>query len=142
MSEPVTTSVAAYLSVAKLWSIVSGVCGSIIPLLALADKTRITVTNAFFMALTGSSFSIFVGPWLAQRLEIVSIEGIVALSWIMGAGGVYLVRAVLGWLDKKGENAVDALVNKTLGLNGVAGGAKESPPVVAQVPPSSPDTNP
>jgi hypothetical protein len=67
------------------------------------------------MALTGSSFSIFVGPWVAQKMDIASIEGIVALSWIMGAGGVYLVRAVLRWLDKKGVQAIDNVVNKALG---------------------------
>ncbi len=116
MPEPTSASIITYFSVAKIWSITSGVCGSIIPILALADQTRITVTNAFFMALTGSSFSIFVGPWLAQKLDIISIEGIVALSWIMGASGVYLVRAVLKWLDKRAVNTIDNVVNKALGV--------------------------
>jgi hypothetical protein len=113
--EPTSTSVITYFSIAKIWSITAGVCGSIIPILALADQRRITLISAFFMALTGSSFSIFVGPWVAQKMDIVSIEGIVALSWIMGAGGVYLVRAVLKWLDKRGVDAIDNVVNKALG---------------------------
>jgi hypothetical protein len=117
MPEPTSTSVVTYFSVAKIWSIISGVCGSIIPILALADRTKVTLINGFFMALTGSSFSVFVGPWLAQKLEIASIEGIVALSWIMGASGVYLVRAVLRWLDKKAVDTIDRVVNKTLGVS-------------------------
>jgi hypothetical protein len=114
MSDPLT-SVATYFSLAKIWSIVSGVCGSIIPILALADKTKISVTNAFFMALTGSSFSIFVGPALAVKLSILSLEGIVALSWIMGATGVFVVRALLKWLDKNGEQVVGRVVDKVIG---------------------------
>jgi hypothetical protein len=116
MPEP-TTSVITYFSIAKIWSIVSGVCGSVIPILALADKTKITITSALFMALTGSSFSIFVGPWLAEKLSISTIEGIVALAWIMGASGVYLVRSVLKWLETRGVQAIDGVVNKTLGIN-------------------------
>jgi hypothetical protein len=116
MPEPTSASVITYFSIAKLWSIVSGVCGSIIPILALADKTRITIANGFFMALTGSSFSIFVGPWLAEKFGLASIEGIVALSWILGATGVYLVRAVLKWLEQKGVDVIDATVNKALGI--------------------------
>jgi uncharacterized membrane protein YdcZ (DUF606 family) len=136
MSEPLTASIAAYLSAAKIWSIIAGVCGSIIPILALADRTRITLINGFFMALTGSSFSVFVGPWLSQRLDISSIEGTVALSWIMGAGGVYLVRAVLNYLDKRGATTVEALVNKTLGIS------TPSEPVVAATPDTPPVPTP
>jgi hypothetical protein len=131
MPEPTTASVLTYFSIAKIWSIVSGVCGSIIPILALADKTKITVTSALFMALTGSSFSIFVGPWLAERLSITTIEGIVALAWIMGASGVYLVRSVLKWLETRGVQAIDGVVNKTLGIN--AG----QPSVLVDAPPES-----
>ena len=69
MAEPVSTIV-TYFSVTKLWSIISGVCGSVIPILALADKTQISIKSAFFMAVTGSSFSIFVAPYTAQRLGI------------------------------------------------------------------------
>ena len=116
MSEPVSTSIATYITITQLWSVLAGVCGSVIPILALADKSGITVMNGFFMALTGSSFSIFVGPWLADKLGINAIEGIIALSWVMGAGGVYLVRAVLTYLDKRGALAVEAVVNKTLGI--------------------------
>jgi len=117
MADPASTSVIAYFSVAKLWSITAGVCGSIIPILALADRTKITKVTGFFMALTGSSFSIFVGPWLSERMGFTSIEGIVALSWMMGAGGVYLIRAILNWLDKRAADTIDMAVSKALGLN-------------------------
>lgn len=133
MPEP-AAAVVTYFSIAKIWSIVSGVCGSIIPILALADKTKITITSALFMALTGSSFSIFVGPWLAEKLGISTIEGIVALSWIMGASGVYLVRAVLKWLDLRGVQAIDGVVNKTLGIN-------KDQPSIGSVPTSSDTEN-
>jgi hypothetical protein len=116
MAEPTTASIATYFSITKLWSITSGVCGSIIPILALADRSKITLTTGFFMALTGSSFSIFVGPYLAQRLDITSIEGIVALSWAMGATGVYIIRAIFKWLDKRALNAIDLAVSKALGV--------------------------
>lgn len=115
MSEPVTTSVATYFSLVKIWSIVAGVCGSIIPILALADRTRITVVNAFFMALTGSSFSIFVGPWLSEKLGFTSLEGVVALSWIMGASGVFVVRAILKWLENEGTNTINTVVHRVIG---------------------------
>jgi hypothetical protein len=122
MSEPISTSVVAYVSFTKLWSVVAGVCGSVIPILALVDRNKVSVTNGFFMAITGSSFSIFVGPWLAQKLELISIEGIVAMSWIMGAGGVYLIRAVLNYLDKKGAATVEAVINRTLGISSEGSG--------------------
>lgn len=115
MTEPVSTSVATYFSLIKIWSIIAGVCGSIIPILALADRTRITATNGFFMAITGSSFSIFVGPWLGEKLGFTSLEGIVALSWILGASGVFIVRAFLKWLETNGVNALNNIFNRVVG---------------------------
>jgi hypothetical protein len=115
MSEPVTTSVATYFSLIKIWSIIAGVCGSIVPILALADRSRITAINGFFMALTGASFSIFVGPWLGEKLSFTSLEGIVALSWILGVTGVFIVRAVIKWIEQRGVEAINNVVNKAIG---------------------------
>lgn len=115
MPDPISTATTTYFSVAKIVSIIAGVCGSIIPILALADKAKISLLNAFFMALTGSSFSIFVGPWLAQKLDINSMEGIVALSWVMGATGVFLVRVVFKWLETRGVGALDTVFVKVVG---------------------------
>lgn len=117
MTEPVSTSVVTYFSIAKIWSIVAGVCGSIIPILALADRTKITAVNGIFMALTGSSFSIFVGPWLGAKLGFTSMEGIVALAWIMGASGVFVVRAFLKWIENEGSNAINTVVHRVIGKN-------------------------
>jgi hypothetical protein len=115
MTEPVSTTVATYFSLIKIWSIIAGVCGSIIPILALADRTRITAVNGFFMAITGSSFSIFVGPWLGEKLGFTSLEGIVALSWILGASGVFIVRAFLKWIENNGVNAINSIFNRVAG---------------------------
>lgn len=115
MTEPVSTSVATYFSLIKIWSIVAGVCGSVIPILALADRTKVTIINGFFMALTGTSFSIFVGPWLSEKLGLVSLEGVIALSWIMGASGVFVVRAFIKWLENEGPNTINTVVNRVLG---------------------------
>lgn len=114
MTEPVSTTVATYFSLIKIWSIIAGVCGSIIPILALADRTRITAVNAFFMAITGSSFSIFVGPWLGEKLGFTSLEGIVALSWILGASGVFVVRAFLKWIEANGVNVITNVFNRVI----------------------------
>ncbi len=118
MTEPVSTSVATYFSIVKIWSIVASVCGSIIPILALADRTKITALNGFFMALTGSSFSIFVGPWLSEKLGYTSLEGVVALSWVMGATGVFVVRAFLKWLEERGLDAISSVVDRVVGNTG------------------------
>ena len=115
MTEPVSTTIATYFSIAKVWGIVSGVCGSLIPVLALADRTHVTLIKGCFMAITGSSFAIFVGPWLCEKLGINFLEGIAAMSWFMGATGVYIIRAVLKWLDEKAVDAIDKFVNKNIG---------------------------
>lgn len=115
MTEPVTASVATYFSLIKIWSIVAGVCGSIIPILALADRARITALNGFFMALTGSSFSIFMGPWLGEKLGFSSLEGVVALSWILGATGVFFVRAIIRWIEERGVDAINDVVTRAIG---------------------------
>ena len=115
MTEPVSTTVATYFSLIEIWSIIAGVCGSIIPILALADRTRITAVNGFFMAITGSSFSIFVGPWLGEKLGFTSLEGIVALSWILGASGVFVVRAFLKWIESNGVSAINSIFNRVSG---------------------------
>jgi hypothetical protein len=114
MAEPVTTSAGAIFSV-KAWSILAGVCGSVVPILALSDQHKISFKNALFMAIVGSSFAIFMGPWIAFAAGINSTQGIVALSWALGAVGVYVIRAVLRWLDKKGEHAVSQVVEKVTG---------------------------
>lgn len=116
MSDPIS-SLATYFSVAKLWTITASVCGSVIPILALADKTRIRLLNAMFMAITGASFAIFVGPYLAQKLDLTSLEGVVALSWIMGATGVFVVRVVFKWLERRGVSALDTIFNKVTGTS-------------------------
>lgn len=68
------------------------------------------------MALTGSSFAIFVGPLIVDYLKITSVEAIAGVSWILGATGVYVIRAVLNWLDKRGVTAVDSVFSKVVGL--------------------------
>ncbi|MDF2435474.1 MAG: hypothetical protein JWP44_5105 [Mucilaginibacter sp.] len=115
MAEPVSTSAAAFFSMTKVWSIFASVCGSIIPVMALSDKHKVSVRGSLFMAATGSSFAIFVGPWAAVYFNINSIEAIAGLSWTMGVVGVYLIRAVLKWLDTKGVSAVDRLFSKVTG---------------------------
>lgn len=112
MAEPVSTSAGAIFTIAKAWSILAGVCGSVVPILALSDQNKTSFKNALFMAIVGSSFAIFMGPWIADNANVHSTEGVVALSWALGAVGVYVIRAVLKWLDKKGEEAVDQLVQK------------------------------
>lgn len=114
MAEPVTPVAATVFVVGKAWSILAGVCGSLIPILALSDKTKLSFKNACFMAVTGSSFAIFVGPWFASYTHITSVEGVIALSWTMGAIGVYLIRTVLNWLDKRGIVALDRLTNRVI----------------------------
>lgn len=131
MTEPVSTSVATYFSLIKIWSIVAGVCGSIIPILALADRSKVTTINGIFMALTGASFSIFVGPWLSEKLGFTSLEGVVALSWIMGASGVFVVRAFIKWLENEGPNIINTVAIRVIGKvlpNPVAAPTEETPP--------------
>lgn len=120
MAEPATTSAAAFFSVTKGWSIIASVCGSIIPVMALSDKHKVSVKSALFMASTGSSFAIFVGPWVAEYFKIVSIEAIAGLSWTMGVVGVYLIRAVLRWLELRGTSAVDRLFSKATGTEPIS----------------------
>lgn len=112
MAEPVSTSAGAIFTIAKAWSILAGVCGSVVPILALSDQHKTSFKNALFMAVVGSSFAIFMGPWIADNANVHSTEGVVALSWALGAVGVYVIRAILKWLDKKGEDAVDQLMEK------------------------------
>jgi hypothetical protein len=112
MAEPVTASAGAIFTIAKAWSILAGVCGSVVPILALSDHHKTSFKNALFMAIVGSSFAIFMGPWIAENANVQSTEGIVALSWALGAVGVYVIRAVLKWLEKKGEDVVDQIVQR------------------------------
>lgn len=68
------------------------------------------------MALTGASFSIFVGPWLSEKLGFTSLEGVVALSWIMGASGVFVVRAFIKWLESDGPtNVINSVATRMIG---------------------------
>jgi hypothetical protein len=123
MAEPVTASAGAIFSLAKAWSILAGVCGSIVPILALSDHQKTSFKNALFMAVVGSSFAIFMGPWIAENAGVHSTEGVVALSWALGAVGVYVIRAILKWLDKRGEDVVDQIVQKV--TSGAYHGDKE-----------------
>lgn len=116
MAEP-TTSAAALFSITKVWSILASVCGSIIPVMALSDKNKIGIRNGLFMAATGSSFAIFVGPWVAEYFKIISVEAIAGLSWTMGALGVYLIRAVLSWIENRGVSAIDRIFTKAIGTS-------------------------
>jgi hypothetical protein len=115
MTEPATISAAVYFTTTKIWSIFSGIAGSIVPILALADKGRITFLHALSMAVTGASLSIFVGPYLAQRFNITGIEGVVALSWFLGTFGVAILKSVFEFLEKRGVSTLDRIVDKTLG---------------------------
>ena len=115
MAEPVSASAGAIFTIAKAWSILAGVSGSVVPILALSDQHKTSFKNALFMAVVGSSFAIFVGPWVADYFSVRSTEGIVALSWALGAVGVYVIRAVLRWLESKGEDVVDQIVQKISG---------------------------
>jgi hypothetical protein len=115
MAEPVTTSAGAIFTVAKAWSILAGVSGSVVPILALSDQNKTSFKNALFMAIVGSSFAIFMGPWIADNANVHSTEGVVALSWALGAVGVYVIRAVLKWIDRRGEEAVDQIVQRVIG---------------------------
>lgn len=119
MAEPLSASAGAIFTIAKAWSILAGVSGSVVPILALSDQHKTSFKNALFMAIVGSSFAIFIGPWIADYANIHSTEGIVALSWALGAVGVYVIRAVLRWIERKGEDVVDQLFQK------VSGGAYE-----------------
>lgn len=115
MAEPVTTSAGALFTAAKAWSILAGVSGSVVPILALSDQHKTSFKNALFMAIVGSSFAIFMGPWIAEYFNVRSTEAIVALSWALGAVGVYVIRAILKWLDKRGEDVVDQIAQKVSG---------------------------
>jgi len=115
MTEPASISVAAYFSATKIWSIFSGIAGSIVPILALADKGRITFLHALSMAVTGASLSIFVGPYLAQRFNITGIEGVVALSWFLGTFGVAILKSVFQFLEKRGVSTLDRIVDRAIG---------------------------
>jgi uncharacterized membrane protein YfcA len=115
MAEPVTTSAGVVFSISKAWTILASVCGSVIPILALSEERKTSFKNAVFMAIVGSSFAIFVGPWVAEYLHLQTLEAIVALSWGMGAIGVYLIRAILHWLDHRGEDALDKVLGKFTG---------------------------
>lgn len=115
MAEPASTSAAAIFSIVKAWTILAGVCGSIIPIFALNDEQKTSFKNALFMAVSGSSFAIFLGPWVADYFGIVKTESLVALSWAMGVVGVYVIRTVIRWIEKRGEAALDDMVHKFTG---------------------------
>lgn len=117
MAEPATTSAAAFFSVSKVWSILASVCGSVIPVMALSEKHKVSLKNSLFMAASGSSFAIFVGPWIAEYFEITSLEGIAGLSWTLGVIGVYVIKAVLRWLDTKGVYVLDWLFSRVTGAD-------------------------
>ncbi|HXP50926.1 MAG TPA: hypothetical protein VN922_13275 [Bacteroidia bacterium] len=114
MAEPATSTAAIAVAAIKLWSLIASVAGSAIPLLALSDKKKITLRSAAVSAAVGSSFAIFLGPWLAQKLDFTTPESLSALSWVLGGTGVYIVRAVITWLDEKGVGAIDRVVDRLI----------------------------
>lgn len=114
MPEPASTSVVTYFSITKIWSIIAGVSGSIVPIIMLAEKHKITVTKALLKAIVGTSFSVFVGPFLAEKFGFSSIESIVALSWALGVLGVSIVRTIVVWLERRGVETVDKAINKAI----------------------------
>ena len=116
MSEPVS-ALLTYFSLAKIWGIITGICGSVIPLLALSDKTKMDPKKGLFLAIAGSSFAIFVGPEAVHFFNVTSLEGISALSWTMGAIGVFVIRAVLNWIDERGPKLLDAIFSKLSGVS-------------------------
>lgn len=113
MAEP-ATSLLAFFSISKIWSIIASVCGSIIPVMALADN-KVKFKGALFMAISGSSFAIFIGPWIADYFQVRAIESIAGLCWVLGAVGVYVIRAILGWLDSRGILAIDRIFSRAIG---------------------------
>jgi hypothetical protein len=113
MAEPSTsTALATVLSAAKLWSVIASFAGSIVPILAVSDRTKISWKNTIISAIVGTSFAVFVGPILCDYLNLKTPEAISALSWIMGGTGVHLIRAIILWIDDRGSLALDRLVNK------------------------------
>ena len=74
MSEPVSSSLITYFSVGKIWGIVTGICGSVIPLMALSDKTKIDPKKGLFLAISGASFAIFVGPEAVNYWNVTSLK--------------------------------------------------------------------
>jgi hypothetical protein len=114
MAEPASSTAAVAVAAFKLWSLIASVAGSAIPLLALSDKKKISLKSAAISAAVGSSFAIFLGPWLAQKLDFTTQESLSALSWVLGGTGVYIVRAVITWLDERAVGAIDRLVDKLI----------------------------
>lgn len=98
----------------KLWSLCASIAGSIIPLLALSEKKKISLRHAAMSATVGASFAIFVGPFIAQKFGFTTPEASSALSWILGGTGVYLVRAIITWLEERAVGAIDRAVSKLI----------------------------
>lgn len=110
MSEP--TSTVVFLSITKGWSVLASIAGSVVPILSLSEKRKTNFRNAMFMAISGSSFAIFIGPWIAQYFNITTVEALSAMSWVMGATGVYLVRAAISWIETRGPDAIDSVISR------------------------------
>lgn len=113
--EPITTTSAGVSGGVKLWSILSAVCGSVVPILALSDKQKVGFQKALLMAFIGSSFAIFVAPWTARFFEVNTQEGLAALSWIMGATGVFIIKVLYKWMDTHGDSLITGLFDRIFG---------------------------
>jgi len=117
MAEPTTsTALAAAITAAKFWSFLASFAGSIVPILAISNERKISIRNAVISAIVGTSFAVFIGPIICDYLNLKTAEAIAALSWIMGGTGVHIIRAVILWIDNRGSEALDRLVNKGISL--------------------------
>lgn len=107
-----------FLTMLKAWSVLAGVCGSLVPILIFSDKRKTTFKQALFMAIIGCSFSTFMGPWIADRFSLTGPDAIIALSWFLGVIGVYIIRAGLHWIERRGDHIFDNLFGKLTGHSG------------------------
>ena len=113
--EPASISTGAAVSIMKFWSILSAVCGSVVPIIALSNDEKVGFKKALLMAFTGSSFAIFLAPWIARGIGISGAEGFAALCWIMGATGVFITKILYKWLDNRGDELVTSIFERVFG---------------------------
>lgn len=117
MAEPTSsTLIATVLTAAKFWSFVASFAGSIVPILAVSDRKKVSLRSTIISAIVGTSFAVFIGPLLCNYFDFKTPEAVAALSWIMGGTGVHIIRALILWIDSRGTEAIDKLVNKGIDL--------------------------
>lgn len=117
MPEPTSSvTLAAALTTTKLWSIIASFAGSIVPILAISDQKKITFRTAVISAIVGTSFAVFIGPIICNYFNFTTPESISAISWVLGGSGIHILRAIILWIDNKGSEAIDRLVNKGISL--------------------------